>query len=351
MNKKLYALVALAVAASACGSRGSSSIDQAISKGKPLVRVGDEKINEGYLDLLQKINPGIKAQLENPMGKKRVLDNLIEQELLYQESVKRGVDKLPEVQDKAELYKRVIVAQSLIDTEVDKRAQDYYDKNKDKEFERVKVSQIFVSNQPAMPPPTPGKPPTPPSEEDKKKAEAAAAAKIKEAYEKLQKGESWDEVVKSMSDDKAGAAKGGDMGYLSKGDRRVERMDYQKLIDTAFTLPKGKYSEPIQAKDGWHIIEVTEDKKVQPFDEVSNQIKFKIRGETKNAVMADLKKNYKIQFLDVSLAESAPATPPPMPMGMMPPGAAGTAPAAPPPPGAPKLSIDAKPAESAPAGK
>lgn len=334
MSKKLLALLALPLLASACGSRGSSDIDKAISQGKPLVRVGDEKIHEGYLDLLQKVNPGIKAQLENPMGKKRVLDNLIEQELLYQESVKRGVDKLPEVQDKAELYKRVIIAQSLIDTEVDKRAKDYYDKNKDKEFERVKVAQIFISNQAPMQPAAPGKPPAPPSEEDKKKAEAAAEAKAKEAYAKLQGGESWDEVAKTMSDDKAGAARGGEMGYLTKGDRRIERLEYQKLIDAAFSLPKDKYSEPIKAKDGWHIVKVMEDKKAQSFDEVSNSIKFKIRGETKNAVMADLKKEYKIQFLDVSLAESAPAMP------MMP-----LAPKAP----ESKAAVESKPAESKPA--
>ncbi len=309
MSKKLIAVFALAALASACGSRTSSNIDKAISEGKPLVRVGDEKIHEGYLDLLQKINPGIKAQLESPMGKKRVLDNLIEQELLYQESIKRGIDKLPEVKDKAELYTRVIIAQSLIDEEVNKRAKDYYDKNKDKEFERVKVSQIFFSNQPKMPPPSPGKPPAPPSEEEKKKANAEAEAKAKEAYSKLKSGEAWDEVVKNMSDDKASAARGGEMGYLTPGDKRMERLDYKNLVDTAFKLNKDQYSEPIQAKDGWHIIKVTEEKKVQPFDEVSNPIKFKIRGETKNAVMADLKKEYKIQFLDVSLAEPSPGKP------------------------------------------
>lgn len=309
MSKKLIAVFALAALASACGSRSSNNIDKAISEGKPLVRVGDEKIHEGYLDLLQKINPGIKAQLENPMGKKRVIDNLIEQELLYQESIRKGIDKLPEVKDKAELYTRVIIAQSLIDEEVNKRAKEYYNKNKDKEFERVKVSQIFISSQPQMQPPLPGKPPAPPSEEDKKKADAAAEAKAKEAYTKLKGGEAWDEVVKTMSDDKAGAARGGDMGYLSPGDKRMERLDYKTLIDTAFKLKTDQYSEPIKAKDGWHIIKVTEEKKVQPFEEVSNSIKFKIRGETKNAVMADLKKEYKIQFLDVSLTESAPAKP------------------------------------------
>ncbi len=317
MIKKLSFTLPFILWMAACGSSGSSNINKAISEGKPLVRVGDEKIHEGYLNLLQKINPGIKAQLDNPMGKKRVLDNLIEQELLYQESVKKGIDKLPEVQEKAELYKRVIVAQSLIDAEVEKKAKDYYDKNKDKEFERVKVAQIYISNQPPMAPPAPGKPPVPPSEEDKKKADANAEAKAKEAYEKLKKGEAWDEVVKAMSDDKMAATRGGEMGFLTRADRRADKLEYQKLLDAAFKLPKDQYSEPLQAKDGWHIIKVVEEKQIQPFEEVNTSIKFKIRGETKNEIMANLKKDYKIQFLDVSLAESAPANPP-MPLGLAP---------------------------------
>jgi len=302
---------------SACGSGGSSSIDKSINQGKPLVRVGDEKIHEGYLNLLQRVNPGIKAQLDMPMGKKRLVDNLVEQELFYQESVKRGLDDKPAVIEKADLYRRVIIAQSLVDDEVEKKAKAYYDQNKDKEFERVKVAHIFFSSNPKPPPPVPGKPPTPPSEEDKKRTGTEAEAKAKQAHQRLKSGEPWDKVVQEMSDDKGSAGRGGDMGYLTKGDRRIERLDYKALVDTAFALAKGAYSEPIQAKDGWHIIQVTEEKKSQPFEEVAMQIKFKVRGETKNNLLNELKGKMKVQYLDVSLAESMPAMPmpPPVPPG------------------------------------
>lgn len=331
MSRKLSVLILSSLLLSACSGGGSSSIDKSINEGKPLVRVGDEKIHEGYLDLLQRVNPGIKSQLDIPMGKKRLIDNLIEQELLYQESVKRGIDKSPLVKEKVDLYKRVIIAQSLLDDEVEKKAKEYYDQNKNKDFERVKVSQIFFSSMPKMTPPAPGKPPTPPTEEEKKKAENEAESKAKQAQERLKKGESWEAVVKDMSDDKASAANGGDMGYLSKSDRRIERLDYKALVDAAFALAKGDYSEPIKAKDGWHIVKVTEDKKVQSYDEVSTPIKFKMRGEIKGTLLNDLKNKMKIQILDVSLAESQPAMP------VFP-----TPPSSPPAPPAPKT-------ESAPA--
>jgi peptidyl-prolyl cis-trans isomerase C len=319
MVRKFFLFGFMALLVSSCGSKGGSSrLDKSIEEGKPLVQVGDEKIHEGYLDLLQRINPGLKSQMDIPMGRKRLVDNLVEQELLYQESLKRGLEKNPQVKEKVALYRRVIVAQSLLDDEVEKKAKDYYDQNKEKEFERVKIAHIFFSGMPKIEPPMPGKPPPPPpSEAEKKKAEDAAGAKAKEAYDRLKKGESWDSVVTAMSDDKVSASRGGEMGYISRGDRRAERLEYQGIIDAAFSLAKGAFSEPIKAKDGWHIIQVIEEKKVQPYDEVAMAIKFKVRGEAKNSLLADLKKKMKVEYLDASLAEptseASPIPPPPPP--------------------------------------
>lgn len=320
MIRKSFLVFTACLGIVACQS-GSSNLDKVLNEGKPLVRVGDEKIHEGYLELIKRVNPAITAQLDAPGGKKRILDNLIEQEMLYQESIHRGVDKLPKVNEKIELFKRAIIAQALIDEELEKKAKDYYDQNKDKEFERVKVSHLFFASSPKPPPPvapnpklkTPPPPPAAPTEEDKKKAEADAEKKAQEAYDRLQKGEAWDKLVTELSEDKLNAAQGGDFGYLSKGDRRVERLEYQPLIDAAFALKKDEYSKPIKAKDGWHILKLTEEKKVQPFDEVAMTIKFKLRGETKGNLMADLKKNMKVQFLDVSLAEPEQPANPQMP--------------------------------------
>lgn len=306
------------VAALGVACNSSSSIDKYLNQGTALARVGDGKINEGYLQLLQKVNPGIKAQLDTPQGKKRIVDNLIEQEMLYQESIARKLDKQKAIKEKVELYKRVIVAQALLENELEKKALDYYNQNKDKEFERIKMSHIFFSSQASNPALTPGKaPPPPPNEEERKKQDSEAEAKARAAYARLKAGDSWDNVVKESTDDKVSAERGGDFGYITKADRRIERLDYQALVDTAFKMKKDEYSEPIKAKDGWHILKATEDKEVQDFDEASTSIKFKMRAEVKGLVMADLKKKTKIEYLDVSLAdapsEMPSATPPAAP--------------------------------------
>ncbi|MBF0492219.1 MAG: peptidylprolyl isomerase [Deltaproteobacteria bacterium] len=310
----LYLALATAAALGVVACNSSSSIDRYLSQGKALARVGNEKINEGYLLLLQKVNPGIKAQIETPQGKKRIVDNLIEQEMLYQESVSRGLDKQAAIQEKVDLYKRVMVAQSLLENELDKKTLDYYNQNKAKEFERIKVSHIFFASQPPAQNMTPGNPPPPPpSDEERKKAETEAEAKAKKAYDRLKAGEPWDTLVKDSSDDKMSAENGGDFGYITRGDRRIERLEYQGLVDAAFKMKKGEYSEPIKAKDGWHILKAIEEKEIQSFEEASNAIKLKMRGEVKGLVMADLKKKMKVEYLDTSLADSTPSNGLPVP--------------------------------------
>ena len=78
MNRTLIltaAICTLVACNSSTGNRG----------GKDLVTINGETFTEGYLDFLGGINPRIKAQIGNPMGRKQIIDNLIEQELFYQD--------------------------------------------------------------------------------------------------------------------------------------------------------------------------------------------------------------------------------------------------------------------------
>ncbi len=302
MLRKLSLLICTTLIVTACGSK----MDKEIHQGKPLVKIGDDKIHEGYIDFLGKMDPKMKKQLEMPGGKKAVVDKLVDIELLYQQSLSRGLDKSPELQKKLEFTRRTLIAQALIDDEADKIARKDYETNKDKEFTRVKLAHIFFSTMPKPAAPQPGKPPAPISDEDRKKAEQEASEKAKTAYDRLKNGEAWDVVVKEVSDDKPSADRGGDMGYVTQADRRLERLDYKGLVDKAFALKVGEYSEPIPAKDGWHIIKVIEDKSVQPYEDVAMILKGRAQASIRGKFLEDLKKN-KVQYLDETLAESAPA--------------------------------------------
>lgn len=341
MKPRLLAISSLlALSLAACGggkSAGSGSLESDLGKGKALAELGPVDINEGYLEVLSRVNPNISAQIKSPAGKKRLIDSLLEQELLYKESINRGIPSKPEVQEKAALYERVIYAQAVLDDAVDKKSKEYYDQNKDKEFSRVKVAHILLKTTPT--PVSPGDKGKAPAQPDAKALEAEALKKAQEAKAKLAGGEAWEAVVTEYSDDRGTKTRGGEIGLLSRGDRRGDRLGWNDMIEKSFTLKAGEISDPILAKDGYHIIKILEVAQVAPYEEVQNTIKFKLRSQVKNELMAQLTKGKATEYKDESLKAL---------------GAAPAAPAAPQAPSeggatAPTVQVEAKPTAAAPA--
>jgi peptidyl-prolyl cis-trans isomerase C len=76
----------------------------------------------------------------------------------------------------------------------------------------------------------------------KKQSEAIAI------LERLKNGESFANLAKQLSIDKASGKKGGDLGFFGRG------MMVKPFEDTAFKLEKGQISEPVKTEFGYHII-------------------------------------------------------------------------------------------------
>ena len=76
----------------------------------------------------------------------------------------------------------------------------------------------------------------------KKQSEAIAI------LERLKNGESFANLAKQLSIDKASGKKGGDLGFFGRG------MMVKLFENTAFKLEKGQISEPVKTEFGYHII-------------------------------------------------------------------------------------------------
>ncbi len=102
------------------------------------------------------------------------------------------------------------------------------------------------------------------SADDTKKLEAKAADLLKQ----VKAGGDFAEVAKKNSDDPGSAPKGGDLGWVTKG-QMVPNFEA-----TAFSLKKGEISNVIKTEYGFHIVQVTdrEDARVKPFDEVKAEL-------------------------------------------------------------------------------
>lgn len=258
--------------------------------GKVLVDINGNKITEGDLEFLGEVNPRIQAQLNTPSGKKRIMDNLVEQELLYQEAVKQGINRDTKVKDKVDLYRKVIIAQSLVDEEVDKASKKHYDENAD-EFKKLKMSHIMVKYY------TPEQIKKAPKNQRKDMhTEKQALEIISEYKEKIDKGEEFQEVTKEYSEDIATKSRGGDLGLVSKGDKKLINRGYEPLVDKAFEMKVGSVSGPVKTSKGYHLVKVTKGAEMQPFEEVKESITFKVRGDARSDLLANLKKDSTIVY-------------------------------------------------------
>lgn len=279
----LMAAVLVALAALAGCGDGTSS-------GKVLVDINGDKITEGDLNFLGDVNPRLKAQISNPAGQKRILDNLVEQEVLYQQAVKEGLNRDSKVKAKIDLYRKVIIAQSLVDSEIEKAAKKYYDTNAE-EFKKLKLSQIMVKY--ASPEEMKNAKKNP---KEKLHGEEEALKIANELKAKIDKGEAFDKVAAEGSEDVATKSRGGDLGLVSKNDNRLTSRGMGPILEKAYEMKVGEVAGPIKTSKGYHIITVTRGVEPESFDEAKEAIMFKVRGDARNDLMAKLKKESKIAY-------------------------------------------------------
>ena len=251
-----------------------------------------------------------------PEIKKNVLEDLIDFEVLYQESQKAGIKvdakmvndqfenwkkqftnesefkkalaelKITEAGIKGQIEKGMAV-QQLTDKAFgqkvsvsDQEIKNFYENHPDffKIPEQVHASHILITIDPQADPP--------------KKAEARK--KIDEIQMRLKKGDDFAELAKTVSQCPS-SSKGGDLGYFGRG-QMVE--PFEKV---AFSLKPGEVSGVVETNFGFHIIKVL-DKKPETIvaygtvkDRLASMLKKeKIQKET-DQYLVQLKKVSKIE--------------------------------------------------------
>lgn len=258
------------------------------SQGPLVAKVGNDVITQAdFVRELNSLPDYAKQMFEGETGKEKFLDEVIKKDILYQEALKKGIDKNPDFQSKLEEFRKLTLASMLLEKEImsknkisDQDVKDYYNKHKE-EFtttSQIRASHILVK-----------------TEDEANKVLA-----------RLKKGEKFQEIAKKESLDKASAANGGDIGYFSRGQLVPE------FERAAASLKVGELSNPVKTPYGYHIIKVT-DKKTGPvveFDRVKDMISQRLAGERQKAAfdnyIGELRKSYKIEINKDTLARISP---------------------------------------------
>ncbi len=247
-------------------------------QGPFVAKVGSSSITQADFEREMKSLPEYARQLfEGEAGKEKFLDEIVKKEILYQEALKKGIDKDPNFNRKVEEFKKLTLASALLEKEImsknkvtEQDVKDYYNKHKN-DFtttSQIRASHILVKTE----------------------------AEANKVLARLKKGEKFEEIAKKESLDTASAKNGGDIGFFSRGQLVPE------FERAAAGLKVGELSGPVKTQYGYHIIKVT-DKKTGPvveFERVKDVIYQRLSGERQKEAfdnyINELRKNYKVEI-------------------------------------------------------
>ncbi len=254
----LLAALPLAGPALAAGDKPVATVN-----GKPI----SQKVYEMYLRQRQQ-QAGKAGQQVN---REQVINELVNRELLYQDALKNGVDKDPNVQFAIEQMKRNILIQGNVarlsrkhpisDADVKKEYDHAVSSMSGKEY---KARHILL------------------------KTEDEAKAVIKE----LDNGAVFSDVAKAKSIGPSGK-EGGDLGWF-KADQMVPG-----FAAAVQKLKKGEYTkQPVKTQFGWHVIKLEDTRKAVPpaYKDVSGQLKSMMRTRQLQEYVSKLRKQAKVDI-------------------------------------------------------
>ncbi|MGM0846379.1 MAG: peptidylprolyl isomerase [Bacillota bacterium] len=91
----------------------------------------------------------------------------------------------------------------------------------------------------------------------------------KEVKQKLADGTAFEDLATEYSNDPGSAENGGSLGWVDYEGRQNFVPEFSEALDK---LETGKVSEPIQTQYGFHIIEITDKKEKESFDEMKDDL-------------------------------------------------------------------------------
>lgn len=252
----------------------------AVDPATTIATVNETKITvKDFQDLLKRVPPNYQSFIKNQKAK--VVNDMITQELLFQEAKKQNLGDDKTVLETLENMKKQIMVQRLLQKQVadkvtvaDKEVKDYFSAHKE-EFnlpERVKAAHILVKS--------------------KEEADAVLA--------KAKKNEDFAKLAQEYSIDPS-KVNGGDLGYFERG-RMIPEFE-----SAVFALKTGELSGVVKTQFGFHIIKLLDKKPVEArkYEEVEGEIKAKLLQEKQadafNKLIETLKNGAKVSVDEKTL--------------------------------------------------
>jgi peptidyl-prolyl cis-trans isomerase C len=209
------------------------------------------------------------GQADTAELRKTTLDQLINYELISQESLKLGLNKTTEVSQQIEIAKQSVLAQAFVQDDLKSHPiaeatllQEYENlKNASAGKKEYKVAHILV--------------------ETEKEAKAIAASVKNATFSKF---------AKEKSKDPGSKEQGGELGWTNPS------QFVQPFGEAIVKLNKGQISAPVQTQYGWHVIKLDDvrDVTIPPFVEVKANLEKRLQQQAIQDAIKSLRANAKI---------------------------------------------------------
>lgn len=303
---RLPMILGVMVVLTLCSGGIARAAEKAADKGKPaekpaagrseiVARVGDRVITAEEFNLIYKRLGRGNPQMASLAKKREVLEQAIDQILLFDEARRQGVDRRPVVRMQIEEAVSKILIQAML-REAMAKARDVSDadvqaywKAHPEEFQgspKIRLRHIFIAFK------------DPQSLADKDQTSIKAG----EVLKKLKQGEPFDILARRQSDDPATRDRGGDMGYMELN----QVAPY--LVKAIEHLKPGEVSPPIAGPFGYHLIKMEEREekgRVLPFEEAKEEAKQKLVRDMQKTrfdeILANLRKKTQVEINEQAL--------------------------------------------------
>jgi parvulin-like peptidyl-prolyl isomerase len=233
----------------------------------------------------------------NGPGRVQFIDQVVRILLLSEEGRRRKLTETEAYKNQM-VYSAAGILASNTDQDIKRKISGdeallkaYYEAHKS-EYEQIHAHHILIRMQGSLVNLAPGQ---------KELTDAEALAKALEIRQKILQGADFADLARTDSDDMGSSSKGGDLGFLKRG------QTVPSFEDAAFALPTGQLSQPVKTPYGYHLIKVEERKPTRTFEELRPEIERTLGNEASRKFVQDLKAKTKVA-IDPDFSETPKAT-------------------------------------------
>ena len=268
-----------------------------IPPDRVVIQVGDVKLTSAQVGQILDAYPENQRVFANGPGRAQFIDQVVRILLLSEEGRRRKLTETEAYKNQM-VYSAAGILASNTDQDIKRKISGdeallkaYYEAHKS-EYEQIHAHHILIRMQGSLVNLAPGQ---------KELTDAEALAKALEIRQKILQGADFADLARTDSDDMGSSSKGGDLGFLKRG------QTVPSFEDAAFALPTGQLSQPVKTPYGYHLIKVEERKPTRTFEELRPEIERTLGNEASRKFVEDLKAKTKVA-IDPDFSKTPKAT-------------------------------------------